>query len=287
VGNFNFKNGISNSVGPAQEPRLVGFDLGHDGAQVRDMFEKHISKDVYIPLLESGWTNTALRRKAIELLAKRILELHPDAVSLIDMFFWDTFSRSFGVLRERPLKSALLRTVFAVLNATPKGREIFDLQVSDNSRDDFMETLEIVSQKSPVYVAKLIDDARSKFVELNYAPVAAAMLVRFLESVVGSQKLVELGIKGILLEVRKDIPVLVQSLADSMDEMNSYLRRWKTLSESKGNSNVHLVSGEEFLLGVGKFLKPETAHPSVFGAFNMNRIFTKQLESACKKETQQ
>jgi hypothetical protein len=284
LGKFKNNNLEIGNITQLPEPRLVSFDLAQDGARLETMFKNHISSEIYKPLISSAWTNNYLREKAIQALAARILELKPDAVSLVDMFFWDTFSRSFVLLNEDELKSPFLKIALSYLKSNPEKKQMFENDMSNRIRDDFMLALREVSKHSTVYLGKLIDNAKDKFTEANYGPIAAALVVKFLEFSIDSEKLKQIIAKGILKEISKDISPIVQALADSMDEMNAFVRYSSELSLQNTSEKLVVISGESFLMNVGKYLKVETLHPSVYGAQNMNQIFTEQIKNNCPKK---
>ncbi|MEY4065528.1 MAG: hypothetical protein RIR26_1736, partial [Pseudomonadota bacterium] len=67
-------------------PRV--FDLAIDGGRMHDFFSAYVSPDIIEPLQKSKWSNTTLRRRAVEEAIKYIKAFNPSMVMAIDALFW-------------------------------------------------------------------------------------------------------------------------------------------------------------------------------------------------------
>lgn len=76
-----------------------------------------------------------------------------------------------------------------------------------------------------------------------------------------------------ILKAVKDLPLFMQSLERAMQYENRGIRALT----SQTDNNVHLVNVDKFFENFPYFLKPETMHPSVFGARQMAGMINKAV----------
>lgn len=80
----------------------------------------------------------------------------------------------------------------------------------------------------------------------------------------------------LVLKAIKDLPLFMESLEKAMQHENRTLRA----VTSKSTNNVHIVNVDKFYEHFPYFLKPETMHPSVFGAKQMALMVNKAICSS-------
>lgn len=76
-----------------------------------------------------------------------------------------------------------------------------------------------------------------------------------------------------ILKAVKDLPLFMQSLERAMQ----YENRSARAVTSQSDNNIHLVNVDKFFENFPYFLKPETMHPSVFGARQMAGMINKAV----------
>ncbi|MEN9810867.1 MAG: hypothetical protein RLZZ488_2434 [Pseudomonadota bacterium] len=76
-----------------------------------------------------------------------------------------------------------------------------------------------------------------------------------------------------ILKAVKDLPLFMQSLERAMQ----YENRAARAATSQSDNNIHLVNVDKFFENFPYFLKPETMHPSVFGARQMAGMINKAV----------
>ncbi|NBO37925.1 hypothetical protein EBU99_05005 [bacterium] len=76
-----------------------------------------------------------------------------------------------------------------------------------------------------------------------------------------------------LLKAIKDLPLFMESLEKAMQYENRNARAFSSLA----SNNTHLINVDKFFENFPYFLKPETMHPSVFGAKQMAGMINKAV----------
>ncbi len=80
----------------------------------------------------------------------------------------------------------------------------------------------------------------------------------------------------LLLKAIKDLPLFMESLEKAMQSENISIRAMT----SKTTNNTHIVNVDKFYEHFPYFIKPETMHPSVFGAKEMAQMINKAICSS-------
>lgn len=79
----------------------------------------------------------------------------------------------------------------------------------------------------------------------------------------------------IILQALGDLPLFIESLAQSFDDTNQKVETF--LSQNQKPSAVRLINADSFFKQFPAFLKPETMHPDVYGAKRISKVITTAL----------
>lgn len=93
------------------------------------------------------------------------------------------------------------------------------------------------------------------------------------QSLQGSSGIVSTLANWLLLKAVKDLPLFMESLEKAMQSQNRSIRA----ITSKSSNNTHILNVDQFYENFPYFLKPETMHPSVFGAKQMAQMINKAI----------
>ncbi|MEY4066267.1 MAG: hypothetical protein RIR26_2475, partial [Pseudomonadota bacterium] len=143
------------------------------------------------PLQKSKWSNTTLRRRAVEEAIKYIKAFNPSMVMAIDALFWDSVSHALSFMRDSRPKSFLVRTVLNFMALQDKNGMTFNETRRFNVSEDFYKVIEGVSTNNqygpavPVLFARLADNPLEVFAQKNYEPVLAAVFGQYFETMTG------------------------------------------------------------------------------------------------------
>ncbi|MEY2987566.1 MAG: hypothetical protein RJB13_1087, partial [Pseudomonadota bacterium] len=80
----------------------------------------------------------------------------------------------------------------------------------------------------------------------------------------------------LVLKAIKDLPLFMESLEKAMQHENRSIRAMTSMA----TNNTHILNVDKFYENFPYFLKPETIHPSVFGAKQMSKMINKSICSS-------
>ena len=172
-------------------PFAQGFDLSLDGGKVEDLFRHHGAQDDIVELEKTKWAPSEARTRAVQKAARRILELRPSVVISMDSLFWDAISRTGAIALEKGTGSIVLKFLLNSIRNSPESKSMFDRERANNVRDAYFETLSLVSlgqgayPGSPVYLARLLENASEVFKQKNYESVIASLLGAYVTQLTG------------------------------------------------------------------------------------------------------
>ena len=170
-------------------PRVI--DLALDGGRMHDFFSAYVSPEIIEPLQKSKWTNSSLRRRAVEEAIRYVKNTKPSMIMAIDALFWDSVSHALAYMRATRPKSIIVRTILNFLALTDKNGMTFNETRRFNVAEDFYLVLEGISQDNkygpavPILLARLPNNPLKVFAQKQYEPVLAAVFGQYFETLTG------------------------------------------------------------------------------------------------------